>query len=121
MLAIDGAGFDWSYMADDEVPINMALMAFLNSEIHNDKTYKLIRSQIPDKCRKGLGFVSYNVVPPPPTWLFSLPNLDLSYSGLEEFQQPEFEGYGPKPSKSVSEDTSNEVKESLDAPLVEEL
>ncbi|GKC54260.1 retrovirus-related pol polyprotein from transposon TNT 1-94, partial [Tanacetum coccineum] len=39
----------------------------------------------------------------------------------EEFQQPEFEGYGPKPSKSVSEDTSNEVKESLVAPLVEEL
>ncbi|GKF37535.1 hypothetical protein Tco_0114293, partial [Tanacetum coccineum] len=26
MLAIDGAGFDWSYMADDEVPTNMALM-----------------------------------------------------------------------------------------------
>ncbi|GKE34681.1 ribonuclease H-like domain-containing protein [Tanacetum coccineum] len=53
--------------------------------------------------------------------LFLPPNLDLSYSGLEEFQQPEFEGYGPKPSKSVSEDTSNKVKESLDAPLVEKL
>ncbi|GJT28574.1 putative ribonuclease H-like domain-containing protein, partial [Tanacetum coccineum] len=34
----------------------------------------------------------------------------MSYSGLEEFQQPEFEGYGPKPSKSVSEDTSNEME-----------
>ncbi|GKB85710.1 ribonuclease H-like domain-containing protein, partial [Tanacetum coccineum] len=108
-------------------------------------------SQIPDKSRKGVGFVSYNAVPPPPTGLFSPPkfdlsnsgleefqqpefegygpkprlfsppNLDSSYSGLEEFQQPEFEGYGPKPSKSVSEDTSNEVKESPDAPLVEEL
>ncbi|GKE92756.1 ribonuclease H-like domain-containing protein, partial [Tanacetum coccineum] len=32
MLAIDGAGFNWSYMADDEVPINMALMAFSDSE-----------------------------------------------------------------------------------------
>ncbi|GJZ37234.1 putative ribonuclease H-like domain-containing protein [Tanacetum coccineum] len=32
MLAIDGAGFDWSYMADDEVPINMALMDFSDSE-----------------------------------------------------------------------------------------
>ncbi|GJZ06942.1 putative ribonuclease H-like domain-containing protein [Tanacetum coccineum] len=40
---------------------------------------------------------------------------------LEEFQQPEFEGYGPKTSKSVSEDISNEVRESPDAPLVEEL
>ncbi|GJW04648.1 ribonuclease H-like domain-containing protein [Tanacetum coccineum] len=57
MLAIDGASFDWSYMADDEVPTNMSLMAFLDS----------------------------------------------------------------KTSKSVSEDTSNEVRESSDAPLVEEL
>ncbi|GKB39294.1 ribonuclease H-like domain-containing protein, partial [Tanacetum coccineum] len=38
MVAIDVACFDWSYMADDEVPINMALMAFSNSEVHNDKT-----------------------------------------------------------------------------------
>ncbi|GJX16432.1 putative ribonuclease H-like domain-containing protein [Tanacetum coccineum] len=82
---------------------------------------KLIGSQITDKSRKGVGFVSYNVVPPPHTGLFSPPNLDLSYSGLEEFQQPEFEGYGPKTSKSVSEDISNEVRESPDAPLVKEL
>nr|GFA66042.1 ribonuclease H-like domain-containing protein [Tanacetum cinerariifolium] len=32
MVAIDGAGFDWSYMVDDEVPKNMALMAFLDSK-----------------------------------------------------------------------------------------
>nr|GEX36590.1 hypothetical protein [Tanacetum cinerariifolium] len=32
MLAIDGAGFYWSYMADDEVPTNMALIDFLDSE-----------------------------------------------------------------------------------------
>ncbi|GJW87477.1 putative ribonuclease H-like domain-containing protein [Tanacetum coccineum] len=108
MVAIDGASFDWSYMADDEVPTNMALMAFSDSEI-------------PDKSRKGVGFVSYNVVLPPPTGLFSLLNLDLSYSGLEEFQQPKFEGYGPKSSKSVSEDIHNKVRESNDAPLVEEL
>ncbi|GJU14693.1 hypothetical protein Tco_1142659 [Tanacetum coccineum] len=224
MVAIDGAGFDWSYMVDDEVLTNMALMAFSDSEVHNDKTCsktylksfetlktqldnlriefnksefnlatykrglsymeeqlvfyknnevifceqlvvlkrdisykdselsmlkseleklkqekesnqlkienfdnasksldKLIGSQITDKSQKGVGFVSYNVVPPPHTGLFSSPNLDLSYSGLEEFQQPEFEGYGPKPSKSVSEDTFNEVRESPDAPLVKEL
>ncbi|GJT66957.1 hypothetical protein Tco_1018437 [Tanacetum coccineum] len=28
MVAIDGAGFDWSYMEDDEDPTNMALIAF---------------------------------------------------------------------------------------------
>ncbi|GKG01051.1 hypothetical protein Tco_0305756, partial [Tanacetum coccineum] len=45
--------------------------------------------------------------------LFSPSNLDLSYSGLEKFQQPEFEGYGPKTCKSVSEDISNEVRDIL--------
>ncbi|GJW40323.1 ribonuclease H-like domain-containing protein [Tanacetum coccineum] len=224
MVAIDGVGFDWTYMADDDAPTNMALMAFSDSEVYNDKTCsntclksfetlktqlddlriefnkpefnlttykrglasveeqlvlykknevifydqlvvlkrdisykdsyisvfkseleklkqekesnqlkienfnnasisldKLIGSQITNKSRKGVGFVSYNVVPPPHTGLFSPPKPDLSNSGLEEFQQPEFEGYRPKTSKSVSEDTSNKVRESPDALLVKEL
>nr|GEV31187.1 ribonuclease H-like domain-containing protein [Tanacetum cinerariifolium] len=103
MVAIDGANFDWSYIADDE------------------SLDKLIVSQIPDNSKKGVGFVSYNAVPPPPTRLFSPPKLDLSNSSLEEFQQPEFEDYGPKTSKSVREDIPNEVKESPDALLVKEL
>ncbi|GJY30957.1 hypothetical protein Tco_0414452, partial [Tanacetum coccineum] len=129
-----------SFMADEEVPIDMALMAFSDSELEKLKQEKgsnqlkiekfdnasksldkLIGSQIPDKSRKGVGFVSYNAVPPPPTWLFAPPTFDLSKSGLEEFQQPEFEGYGPKTSKSVSEDIFNEIMKSPDAPLVEEL
>nr|GEW44336.1 hypothetical protein [Tanacetum cinerariifolium] len=138
MVAIDGAGFDWSYMADDEVPTNMALMAFLDSKnevifyekidvLKKDISYKDSeismhkRSQIPDKSRKGVGFVSYNAVSPPHTGLFSPSKLDLSNHGLEEFEQPEFKGYGPKTSNSVSEDISNEVKESPNAPLVKEL
>nr|GEX73929.1 putative ribonuclease H-like domain-containing protein [Tanacetum cinerariifolium] len=38
MVAIDGAGLGWSYLGDDEVPTNMALMAFSDSEtkIHMD-------------------------------------------------------------------------------------
>ncbi|GKG17677.1 hypothetical protein Tco_0362634, partial [Tanacetum coccineum] len=78
---------------------------------------KLLKNHITDKSRKGVGFVSYNVVLPPPTGLFSPPKFDLSNFGLEEFQQPEFEGYGLKTSKSVNEDMSNEVKESPDTPL----
>ncbi|GKF96300.1 hypothetical protein Tco_0289035, partial [Tanacetum coccineum] len=31
MCAIDGGGFDWSDMAEDEVQANMALMAFTAS------------------------------------------------------------------------------------------
>ncbi|GJT21714.1 hypothetical protein Tco_0891651 [Tanacetum coccineum] len=37
MVAIDGAGFDWIYMADNEVPTNMALMAFLDSEFNKSE------------------------------------------------------------------------------------
>nr|GEV63886.1 zinc finger, CCHC-type [Tanacetum cinerariifolium] len=35
--------------------------------------------------------------------LFPPPTIDLSNSGLEEFQRPEFKGYGPKDSKSSEE------------------
>ncbi|GKF74159.1 ribonuclease H-like domain-containing protein, partial [Tanacetum coccineum] len=38
MVAFDGAGFDWSFMADEEVPTNLALMAFSDSEVYNHKT-----------------------------------------------------------------------------------
>ncbi|GJW53769.1 putative ribonuclease H-like domain-containing protein [Tanacetum coccineum] len=65
MVAIDGAGFDWSYMADEEVPTNLALMAFSDSE-------------------------------------------------------PEFEGYGFKANKGVCENSSNEIKKTTDAPIIED-
>nr|GFB04899.1 hypothetical protein [Tanacetum cinerariifolium] len=32
MVVIDGAGFDWSYMADDEASTNMAFMDFSDSD-----------------------------------------------------------------------------------------
>ncbi|GKC13494.1 hypothetical protein Tco_1010276 [Tanacetum coccineum] len=82
---------------------------------------QLLGSQIIDKSRKGVGFVSYNVVPPPHTGFFSPLKIDLSNFGIEEFQEPEFGGYGPKTSKSASKDISNEVRKSNDAPLVEKL
>ncbi|GJW23689.1 hypothetical protein Tco_0034311 [Tanacetum coccineum] len=220
MVAFDGAGFDWSFMANEEVPTNLALMAFSDSEVNNHKTCsdtclksyetlksqydslrvefnksefdlatykrglasieeqlvfykknevmlcdqiavlkrdasfkdseinalniqieklkkekesnqikidnfenasknldKLIGSQISDNNRKGVG---YNVVPPPPTGLFAPPTIDLSSSGLKEFQQPEFEGYGVNVNKSVSENSSNEIKKTTGAPIIED-
>ncbi|GJX73290.1 hypothetical protein Tco_0311885, partial [Tanacetum coccineum] len=55
---------------------------------------KLLGSQITDNSKKGLG---YNAVPPPHPLIYNRSNkLDLSYSGLEEFQEPEFVGYGVK-------------------------
>ncbi|GJW96090.1 ribonuclease H-like domain-containing protein [Tanacetum coccineum] len=39
MCAIDGGGFDWSDMAEDEVQANMALMAFTDSELTQVDTF----------------------------------------------------------------------------------
>ncbi|GJZ99002.1 ribonuclease H-like domain-containing protein [Tanacetum coccineum] len=173
MLAIDGVGFDWSDMAEEQTQNNMALMAFSDSEVHNDKSYsktclknyetlkkqcdnllvklnetefkastykrglatveeqlltykknevlfseevvvlkrekfddasksldKMLGSQITDKSKKGLG---YSVVPPPHPLIYNIPTkLDLSYSDLDEFKEPEFQGYGPKDDKQES-------------------
>ncbi|GJY78080.1 ribonuclease H-like domain-containing protein [Tanacetum coccineum] len=38
MLAIDGVGFDWSDMAEEQVQTNMALMVFSDSEVYTNKT-----------------------------------------------------------------------------------
>ncbi|GJU98517.1 ribonuclease H-like domain-containing protein [Tanacetum coccineum] len=178
MVAIDGAGFDWSYMADDEVPTNMALMAFSDSEVHNDKTcsktclksFETLKTQLDDlriefnksefnlaTYKRGLVSVEEQLVFYKKNEVifceqFAVIKRDISYKDSEismlkseleklkqekesnqlkienfdnafkkEFQQPEFKGYGPKNSKSVSENISNEVRESPDAPLVEEL
>ncbi|GKB33456.1 hypothetical protein Tco_0872857 [Tanacetum coccineum] len=225
MLAIDGVGFDWSDMAEEQVQTNMALMAFSDSEVYNDKTCtktclknyetlkkqcddlivklnqteftaatykrglatveeqlityrknevlfseevavlkrevackdyeinvlksefekvkqekegiefkiekfdkaskdldKLLGSQITDKSKKGLG---YNVVPPPHPLIYNRPKkLDLSYSGLDEFKDPEFKSYGSEDSKQesniVCDKKSDDSKENSDDSLVKE-
>ncbi|GJW84791.1 putative ribonuclease H-like domain-containing protein [Tanacetum coccineum] len=225
MCAIDGGGFDWSDMAEDEVQANMALMAFSDSEVSNDKscskscllnyealkkqyddllvklddtafkasTYKrglsileaqvvkykesevlfseeiallkrsvghkdylmglvktelekvkeekegfefklakfeksskdlddLLASQVTDKSKRGFG---YTAVPSPHPLILNRPTpLDLSYSGLEEFQQPEVNGYGPRDSSlkptTVCDRESNNSKENTDDSLTQQ-
>ncbi|GJZ88944.1 hypothetical protein Tco_0660726 [Tanacetum coccineum] len=78
---------------------------------------KLIGSQIADNNRKGVG---YNAVAPLPTGLFASPTIDLSNSGLEEFKQPEFEGYRVKDKKNVSENSSNEIKKTSGALIIKD-
>ncbi|GKB25096.1 hypothetical protein Tco_0864497 [Tanacetum coccineum] len=41
MVAIDRAGFDWSCMADEEVPTSMALIAFSDSEVPTKPSLKV--------------------------------------------------------------------------------
>nr|GFA71601.1 hypothetical protein [Tanacetum cinerariifolium] len=74
LMAIDGVGWDWSYMAnegedhalvaDAEAPTEFALMA--NTE-----------SKRSDKVEDGVG---YNVVPPPAADLYLSPKKDLSWT-----------------------------------------
>ncbi|GJX95866.1 ribonuclease H-like domain-containing protein, partial [Tanacetum coccineum] len=60
MLAIDGVGFDWSDMAEEQVETNMALMAFSDSEVYTDKTcsktclnnYETLKKQYDDLLAK---------------------------------------------------------------------
>ncbi|GJY02468.1 hypothetical protein Tco_0360620 [Tanacetum coccineum] len=83
---------------------------------------KLLESQITDKSKKGLG---YNVVPPPHPLIYNRPkNLDLSYSGLDEFKELEFKSYGSEDSKQESnigcDKKSDDSKENSDDSLVKE-
>ncbi|GKB21998.1 putative ribonuclease H-like domain-containing protein [Tanacetum coccineum] len=82
---------------------------------------QLLGSQITDKSKKGFG---YCAVPPPHPLIYNRPNkLDLSYSGLDEFKEPEFKGYGPENSKKESNivKESDNSKENSDKSLVKEL
>ncbi|GJZ69175.1 hypothetical protein Tco_0632725 [Tanacetum coccineum] len=47
-------------------------------------------------------------------------NSTASLSDATEFQQPEFEGYGVNVNKSVSENSSNEIKKTTGAPIIED-
>ncbi|GJX99043.1 hypothetical protein Tco_0356062 [Tanacetum coccineum] len=83
---------------------------------------QLLGSQITDKSKKGLG---YSAVPPPHPLIYNRPNkLDLSYSGLDEFKEPEFKGYGPENSKQesnvVCENESDNSKQNSNKSLVKE-
>ncbi|GKC79555.1 hypothetical protein Tco_1130329, partial [Tanacetum coccineum] len=57
---------------------------------------QMLESQITDKSKKGVG---YRAVPSSHPLILNRPTpLDLSYSGLEEFKQPEINEYGPRDS-----------------------
>ncbi|GJW88393.1 hypothetical protein Tco_0163733 [Tanacetum coccineum] len=166
MLAIDGVGFDWSFMTEEKTPTNFALMAFSDLEVHNNKTctktclksFEDLKSQYDNlrielnksefdlaNYKRGLAFVEEQLVFTE-KWdsdrrlkkekesnqfkidnfenasksLFAPPIIGLANSGLEEFKQPEFEEYGVKVNKSVSENSSNEIKKTFGAPIIED-
>ncbi|GKA78696.1 hypothetical protein Tco_0785233 [Tanacetum coccineum] len=82
----------------------------------------LLASQVTDKSKRGFG---YTAVPSPHPLILNRPTpLDLSYSGLEEFQHPEMNGYGPRDSSlkptNVCDRESNNSKENTDDSLTQQ-
>ncbi|GJU86469.1 putative ribonuclease H-like domain-containing protein [Tanacetum coccineum] len=79
---------------------------------------QLLASQITDKSKKGFG---YNVIPSPHPLILNRPTpLDLSYSGLEEFKEPEVNEYGPrnsslKPTIGCDKESNNSKENTNDS------
>ncbi|GJX35736.1 putative ribonuclease H-like domain-containing protein [Tanacetum coccineum] len=98
MLAIDGVGFDWSHMAEEQVQTNMALMMFSDSEFEKVKQEK-----------EGIKF--------------KIKKFDKALKDLEKFLD-EFKGYGSENSKQesniVCDQKSDDSKENSDDSLVKE-
>ncbi|GJZ90522.1 hypothetical protein Tco_0662449 [Tanacetum coccineum] len=80
---------------------------------------QLLANQITEKSKNGFG---YNAIPSPHPLILNRPTpLDLSYSGLEEFKQPEVNEYGPrdsilKPTTGCDKESDNS-KENTDDSL----
>ncbi|GJQ97541.1 putative ribonuclease H-like domain-containing protein [Tanacetum coccineum] len=78
---------------------------------------KLIKCQIVDNCKKGLGYENYNAVPSPYTGNFMPSTLNLSFTSLEEFvNEPVVEN-----SKAMSsKEEPKVVRKNDDAPIIKE-
>nr|GEV01356.1 hypothetical protein [Tanacetum cinerariifolium] len=75
---------------------------------------KLIECQIVDTCKKGLGYESYNEVPPPYTRNFIPPKPNLSYTSLDEF------AVKPILENKSSEEETNAIRKNNDAQIIKE-
>ncbi|GKF15037.1 hypothetical protein Tco_0056499, partial [Tanacetum coccineum] len=94
----------------------------VGKKVNAAESLLVVLTKVNADYKKGFG---YSVVPPPHPLILNRPTpLDLSYSGLDEFKEPEFKGYGPENSKKesnvVCENSSNETKKNNDAPIIEE-
>ncbi|GJR37515.1 putative reverse transcriptase domain-containing protein [Tanacetum coccineum] len=105
MLAIDGTGFDWSYMADEEASNHFALRAF--STLRYDKLrIELNKSESNlDSYKKGLASVEKQLVFYKKYESVLCDQIDACLHLLvsiyqtqdfEKFKHPEFKGYGVK-------------------------
>nr|GFC09910.1 hypothetical protein [Tanacetum cinerariifolium] len=120
---IDGIGWDWSYMANEE---DHALVETLKEEkdvvdeklaclLKSSKDLEnIIESQRSDKVKEGVG---YTAVPPPAADLYLSPKKDLSWTGLPEFMDDTVTDYSrPSPTRvsTSAEDQNKDTSTSED-------
>nr|GEV77448.1 hypothetical protein [Tanacetum cinerariifolium] len=106
LMAIDGVGWDWSYMdneeenhalvADDEAPTEFALMAKSSSNFENEEVRDLIRT------KRVLDTMLF----PPPAQVYSPSKKDMSWTRLPEFADDTITDYS-RPSSSIESNTSD--------------
>nr|GFB05785.1 hypothetical protein [Tanacetum cinerariifolium] len=143
LMAIDGVGWDWSYMtndkenhalvADKEAPTEFALMANTSAE---SKELDLIKKEKEGLNSKLTGFqtaskdldsllesqrlnknkegLGYSVVPPPPAQIYSPPKKDMFWTGLPEFKDDTVTDYSrPAPTIKSSPDDAQNKNPSV--------
>nr|GEW39115.1 hypothetical protein [Tanacetum cinerariifolium] len=110
LVSCDGLGeYDWSDQAE-EGP-NYALMAFTSSS-SDSKIVSLLTT-----AKKGLGYESYNAVPPPYTGNFMPQTHDLSFTSLDAFaNKPIVENSNAK----SNEEEAKKVRKNDDALIIKE-
>nr|GEW56108.1 hypothetical protein [Tanacetum cinerariifolium] len=114
LVSCDGpGGYDWSDQVE-EGP-NYALMAYTSLSFDPKSLNKLIDCQIVDKCKKGLGYESYNAVPPPYTGNCMPLKPELSYTSLDAL----VDKLVVEKTKSCKKETKA-VRKNSDAPIIEE-
>nr|GEV63590.1 ribonuclease H-like domain-containing protein [Tanacetum cinerariifolium] len=135
LMAVDGVGWDWNYMANNEedhalvadevAPTEFALMDNTSAESEKLETLKQEKEMVDGKLAglltaskdldnlieshrldKNKEGLGYTAVPPPPIQLYLSPKKDLSWTGLSECADDTVTDYS-RPSPTV-ESTSEE-------------
>ncbi|GJS98383.1 putative ribonuclease H-like domain-containing protein [Tanacetum coccineum] len=150
ICAIDGAGFDWSDIAEEEIQVNMALMAFSDSEVTNDKScsksclqnYEALKKQYDDLLvklddtgfkastyQRGLSILEGQILKYKEYEVLFFEEIALLKRsvGLQEFKQPEVNEYGPRDSSVMpttgcdkEEEEPKKARENNDAPIIKD-
>ncbi|GJR09008.1 hypothetical protein Tco_0791660 [Tanacetum coccineum] len=123
IVAIDGAGFDWSFMSDEEK--NEVMFCDKIAVLKRDTSFKdskiiALKSEIEKlKKEKESNQIKIDKFENASQSLDKLIGSQISDNSRKGVGF--FEGYGPKASKSVCKDTSNKVKKTPDALLGKKL